>query len=74
MFENMKLVIFFEMLLNRFKMTTSFANIARTTASTSKFIHSKNFESLGITQPTFQRRINVVSMLWINVEITLIRR
>ena len=25
-------------------------------------------------QPTFQRRINVVSMLWINVEITLIRR
>ena len=27
-----------------------------------------------ITQPTFQRRINVVSTLWINVEITLIRR
>ena len=26
------------------------------------------------TQPTFQRRINVVSTLWINVEITLIRR
>ena len=26
------------------------------------------------TQPTFQRRINIVSMLWINVEITLIRR
>ena len=26
------------------------------------------------TQPTFQRRINVVSTLWINIEITLIRR
>ena len=26
------------------------------------------------SQPTFQRRINVVSTLWINVEITLIRR
>ena len=26
------------------------------------------------TQPTFQRRINFVSTLWINVEITLIRR
>ena len=26
------------------------------------------------TQPTFQRRINVVSKLWINVEITLTRR
>ena len=25
------------------------------------------------TRPTFQRRINVVSTLWINVEITLIR-
>ena len=27
-----------------------------------------------IFQPTFQRRINVVSTLWINVKITLIRR
>ena len=27
-----------------------------------------------ITQPTFQRWINVVSTLWINVEMTLIRR
>ena len=26
-----------------------------------------------ISQPTFQRRFNVVSMLWINVEITLMR-
>ena len=29
---------------------------------------------LVITHPTFQRRINVVSTLWSNVEITLIRR
>ena len=36
----MRLVILFDMLLNpSFKMTTSFANIARTTASTSKFIY-----------------------------------
>ena len=26
-----------------------------------------------VTQPTFQRRINVVSTLWINAEITLMR-
>ena len=36
---NMRLIIF-DMLLNRsFKMTTSFANIARTTASTSKYTY-----------------------------------
>ena len=40
MFKNMKLVILFDMLLNpSFKMTTNFANIARTTASASKFIY-----------------------------------
>ena len=39
MFKNMKLVIVFDMLLNpSFTMTTSFANIVRTTASTRKFI------------------------------------
>ena len=38
--KNMRLVIRFDMLLNpSFKMTKSFANIARTTASTSKFIY-----------------------------------
>ena len=38
-FKNMRLVILFYMLLDPiFKMTTSFANIARATASTSKFI------------------------------------
>ena len=36
----MRLVILFDMLLNpNFKMTTGFANVARTTASTSKFIY-----------------------------------
>ena len=39
MFKNMRLVILFDMFLNpSFKMTKSFANIARTTVSTSKFI------------------------------------
>ena len=38
--KNMRLVILFDMLLNHsFKLTKSFAHIARTTASTSKFIY-----------------------------------
>ena len=38
MFKGMRPVIVFDMFLNlSFKMTTSFANIASTTASTSKF-------------------------------------
>ena len=40
MFKNMQLVILFDMFLNPgFKMTTSFANIARTTARASEFIY-----------------------------------
>ena len=40
MFKNMRFVILFEIVLNaRFKMTTNFADIARTTASASKFIY-----------------------------------
>ena len=40
MLKNMRLVILFDMPLNpSFKMTISFANIARTTASTIKFIY-----------------------------------
>ena len=36
----MRLAILFDMLLNAsFKMTASFTNVARTTASTSKFIY-----------------------------------
>ena len=36
----MRLVILFDMLVNpSFKMTTGFANVARTTARTSKFIY-----------------------------------
>ena len=45
MFENMRLVILFDMLLNpSFKMTAGFANVARTTASTSKFIYYERFQ------------------------------
>ena len=44
MFTNMRLVILFDVFLNpSFKMTTSFTNIARTTASTSKLIYYKIF-------------------------------
>ena len=40
MFKNMRLAILFDIFLNpSFKMTTSFADIARTTASASKFIY-----------------------------------
>ena len=40
MFKNMRLLILFDMFFNpNFKMTTSFANIARTTAVTSEFIY-----------------------------------
>ena len=39
-FQNMRLTILFDILLNpSFKMTTSFANIARTTASRRNFIY-----------------------------------
>ena len=45
----MRLVSLFDMLPNpTFKMTTSFANIARTAASASKYILEKIFKSLGI--------------------------
>ena len=40
MFKNARLVILFDMfLIPSFKMTTSFDNVARTTASTSKVIY-----------------------------------
>ena len=40
MFKNIRLAILFDKFLNpSFKMTTSFANIAGTAASTSKFIY-----------------------------------
>ena len=40
MFKDLRLVILFDMILNpSFKMTTSFTNIAKTKASTSKFIY-----------------------------------
>ena len=40
MFKNMRLIIPFDMFFNpSFKMTTSFTNVARNTASTGKFIY-----------------------------------
>ena len=41
----MRLVILFDMLLNpNFKVTTGFANVARATPSTSKFIYHERFQ------------------------------
>ena len=40
MLKNMRLIIFFDMLLNpSFKMTTGLTNIDRTTANTNKFVY-----------------------------------
>ena len=39
MFKTVRLFILIDMLLNLFKMTTNFLNIARTTASAGKFIY-----------------------------------
>ena len=39
MFKTVRLFILIDMVLNLFKMTTSFFNIARTTASAGKFIY-----------------------------------
>ena len=48
MFKNMRLDILFDMFLNpSFKMMTSFANVARATASTSKFIYSQVLNTRG---------------------------
>ena len=45
MFKKLRLAILFDMLLNpNFKMTISSANIARTTASTSKFICYERYQ------------------------------
>ena len=45
MFKNARLVILFYMFLNpNLKMTTSFPNTARTTASTSKFKYYEKFQ------------------------------
>ena len=46
MFQNMRLIILFDMFLNSsFKMTSSFVNIAGTTASASEFNTKKDFKS-----------------------------
>ena len=45
MFKNMTLVILIDLFPNpSFKMETRFANVARTTASTSKYIYQERFQ------------------------------
>ena len=47
MFKNIRLVVLFGMFLNpSSKMTTSFANLVRTAASTSKFIFYGRFQNI----------------------------
>ena len=49
MFKNVRLVIYFDMILNpSFKITTSFANIATTTANTSKLMSRKDIKPAGL--------------------------
>ena len=48
MFKNMRLAILYDMLLKpNFKITTSFANVARTIASQVSLYTRKDFKSLG---------------------------
>ena len=55
MFKNKRLVILFDMLLNpSFKMTTSFANIARTTVKQVNLYIRKDFKSSGIG-PSYEK-------------------
>ena len=63
MFKNMRLVILFDMFLNpSFKMTTSFANIARTTAGSRTAATSK-MERLVITIITKRSILDVAAVL-----------
>ena len=49
MFKNMRLVIRFDIFLNpSFKMTTTFTNVARTTANTNKFICQEMSQEMGL--------------------------
>ena len=72
MFKNMRLVILFDMLLNpSFKIPTSFANIARTTASTSKLYNNATEEIISDTSkfenlnedPTLKRKASLERFL-----------
>ena len=62
MFQNMRLVIFFDIFLNpSFKMTASVTNIARTTGITNKFIYY-DFKSLRI-RSLYEKYILVLNEL-----------
>ena len=78
MFKNMRLIILFDMLLNpSFKMTASFANIARTTAFLDVLISSINNQNL--TLQTYRKStytgllLNLKSFTSFSYKISLIK-
>ena len=62
MFKNVGLVIFFYMFLNpSFEMTTSYANIARTTVGTSKFIYILQKISIHQELGLYMKNFNLIN-------------
>ena len=69
MFKNMRLVILFEIFLNpSFKMMTNFANIVRTTPSTSKLNTRKDYKSSG-TGSLYEKKILILNELKTNLKL-----
>ena len=69
MFKNMRLVILFEIFLNpSFKMMTNFANIVRTTPSTSKLNTMKDYKSSG-TGSLYEKKILILNELKTNLKL-----
>ena len=70
MFKNMRLVTLCDMFLNpSFKMTASFANVARTTASASKFIYQERLgiKSLDIKKEKKKYLISFHFLYWVGL-------
>ena len=69
MFKNMRLVILFEIFLNpSFKMMTNFANIVRTTPSTSKLNTMKDYKSSG-TGSLYEKKFLILNELKTNLKL-----
>ena len=69
MFKNMGLVILFEIFLNpSFKMMTNFANIVRTTPSTSKLNTMKDYKSSG-TGSLYEKKFLILNELKTNLKL-----
>ena len=65
MFKNIRLALLTDMFLNSsFKMTTSFAYIHRTTASTSKFIYRKRFQIIRFCLQNSLQSLESLFLIW----------